>query len=58
MMPADGGPPQLRLALENLIQRLHYSPGAYVQPPREDLDLADHEIVVPTHSGPVGYTRT
>lgn len=40
MMPADGGPPQLRLALENRIQRLHYSPGAYVQPPREDLDLA------------------
>jgi len=40
MMPADSGPPQLRLALENRIQRLHYSPGAYVQPPREDLDLA------------------
>ena len=54
-MPADGGPPQLCLALVNLIQRLQYAPGAYVQPPPEDLDLADHEIVVPTHSRPVGY---
>lgn len=53
-MPADGGPPQLCLALVNLIQRLQHAPGAYVQPPPEDLDLADHEIVLATHSGPVG----
>jgi len=54
LMPADGGPPQLCLALVNLIQRLQHAPGAYVQPPPEDLDLADHEIVLATHSGPVG----
>jgi len=53
-MPADGGPPQLCLALVNLIQRLQYAPGVYVQPPPEDLDLADHEIVLATHRGPVG----
>jgi hypothetical protein len=57
-MPADGGPPQLCLALVNLIQRLQYAPGAYVQPPPEDLDLADHEIVLATHSGPSAATRT